>query len=65
MRGRGGYAPCARHALLLLTRHGILCIGVAWRRRYYHEKLKVPTGPSQQRILNSIVQVSERMRERG
>ncbi|KAG2435630.1 hypothetical protein HXX76_006833 [Chlamydomonas incerta] len=27
-----------------------------WKDRYYHEKLKVPTGPGQQRILNSIVQ---------
>ncbi|KAG2453813.1 hypothetical protein HYH02_002020 [Chlamydomonas schloesseri] len=27
-----------------------------WKDRYYHEKLKVPTGPSQQRILHSIVQ---------
>lgn len=27
-----------------------------WKDRYYHEKLKVPTGSSQQRILHSIVQ---------
>ncbi|GLC40571.1 hypothetical protein PLESTF_001013400 [Pleodorina starrii] len=27
-----------------------------WKDRYYHEKLKVPTGPGQQRILQSIVQ---------
>ncbi|GIL79892.1 hypothetical protein Vretimale_12518 [Volvox reticuliferus] len=27
-----------------------------WKDRYYHEKLKVPTGPSQERILQSIVQ---------
>ncbi|GIL52742.1 hypothetical protein Vafri_8538 [Volvox africanus] len=27
-----------------------------WKDRYYHEKLKMPTGPSQERILQSVVQ---------